>query len=139
MTVFSLSGQFIDLISPITRTLAEQGKPVRIQFMHLIHTYISLRLQTYTWSLADQISSFCMTLLSFCLSFFCSFLFLLLLLKIYFLADILLLCFLSHQKLLQPVLFRFTDGSQNEGNAIKVIVFFLEENFRFLFQCGYQF
>lgn len=44
MTVFSLSGQFIDLISPITRTLAEQGKPVRIQFMHLIHTYISLRL-----------------------------------------------------------------------------------------------
>lgn len=58
MTVFSLSGQFIGLISPVTRTSAEQDKPVRIHFAHLTHTYISLYLYTHAWSLEDQIKFF---------------------------------------------------------------------------------
>lgn len=77
MTVFNLLGQFIGLISPITRTLAGQGtsqNSVRATYP-FVNSYIVT---------CCRESSLYMALLSFCLSLFCSFLVLKISFLVYF-------------------------------------------------------
>lgn len=136
MTVFSLSGQFIGLISLITRTSAEQAKPVRIHFPHLTHVYILLHLYTHTWSLADQIKFFLydfvksepLLFFSFFSFFFSKFLFC----QKYFCFAFPLIrsCCSLHCSDLQLLV--KVKGGENVG-----MVFSSEVNFRFLIQCSY--